>query len=471
MSNFSQDPNLFWLALFAVQEGLELVQNLENNKEYIPRYVSFPKISVFSNGFPHFSRNQAIFQDETPKNYSSLFSKELISELPSWLQLWEYVLRHDRLRMYYRVKNQEVSKNHSAKTYVFFALANLVERYIYVNQSASFHEDLFLPVYLEWENSIFLEELFFDVMIPLLLVQFDFDKMASSNGFLIQRMSEDIQLARSFHEYQTVAVHNIVIGAATHALILPNWGIKNEVILSKEIIFSGIEAYSQILENADLFLAAFRSVTGISSGYGQIIIKPHGWGDSWHASLPKVYETRIRKYPDYFENGAWLHKPQIVTEQVAQQCFNVLDSIIQNDSRKLEIAGERLNQAHLRRNEDDAILDITIGLETLLVEDSHSEITYRLSMRLAAINKIETFQNYDSNEIFQLCKKIYSYRSAVVHGSTKIDKKRLLKLSEKSEPIAAIDLGIALLRHVIFTLSQHPKYLDVKLIDDFILAD
>ena len=133
------------------------------------------------------------------------------------------------------------------------------------------------------------------------------------------------------------------------------------------------------------------------------------------------------------------------------------------------MACNRLNEGYLRRTEDDAILDITIGLEALLAHDNKTEITYRLAMRLAGLSKIEKFENYSPKDILRICKKIYDYRSAVVHGSHDTPKKRVITSDENTEPVPAVKLGLSLLRYAIRVLSSHKEFLDIKELDYYIL--
>jgi len=133
------------------------------------------------------------------------------------------------------------------------------------------------------------------------------------------------------------------------------------------------------------------------------------------------------------------------------------------------LACKRLNTAYLRRIEDDAILDIAIGLEALLANDSKGEITYRLAIRLASLTKVENFETYNAKEVFDICKKIYEYRSAVIHGSHDVQKKRVIKTQGQIEPVEAIKLGLALLRYTIRVLSKNKDLLDSKNMDYHLL--
>jgi len=122
----------------------------------------------------------------------------------------------------------------------------------------------------------------------------------------------------------------------------------------------------------------------------------------------------------------------------------------------------------LRRDESDSILDVTIGLEALLVPDSRSESTYKLAMRAAALCKLEPFEGYAPERIFSMCKRIYDFRSAVVHGGDKIEKERMIKIEDGKELLAVV-LGANLLRHVILSLCKRPDYFKPENLDNSLL--
>jgi hypothetical protein len=127
-----------------------------------------------------------------------------------------------------------------------------------------------------------------------------------------------------------------------------------------------------------------------------------------------------------------------------------------------------LNEAFLRANEEDSILDVTMGLETLLTSDNRTEITYKLAMRAAALSTIEQFEELSPEDVFKHCKKIYDYRSAVIHGSKEVQKKRIIKLAE-GEEIPIVRLGVKILRCVIKTLSHHVEYLNPQKLDKLLI--
>src|SRR5262249_29386363 len=83
--------------------------------------------------------------------------------------------------------------------------------------------------------------------------------------------------------------------------------------------------------------------------------------------------------------------------------------------------------------EDIDIVNALTALEALLLNDSKTELTYRLSMRVAHLLGVDAASR---REIFEDMKDFYDVRSAVVHGS-KIKPKHQTRM-EQSEMLREI---------------------------------
>jgi hypothetical protein len=90
-------------------------------------------------------------------------------------------------------------------------------------------------------------------------------------------------------------------------------------------------------------------------------------------------------------------------------------------------------------------------------------------MRMGALAGIAPFGGYSPETVFNLCKRVYDYRSSVVHGSRTSEKKRTIREHPEAEPVPAIMIGLTLLRHAIKTLALQPNLLDVKQVDALLL--
>ena len=457
-------PEIFEAVKSAVKDGLEKVRDLKERKVYITSYLDFPTMSYFASGLPFISTT--LFNG--PTDYSQAFLKEINTEsIKSFQQLSKLIPKYPALKRYFAFQEgEDISSRNSEFTRT---IAKLIDHYIHVNERTDFDEEAFLPIYIEWERCAFLDELPINILVPLIYITFDFEELELGEGVVIKQIPQPVQLARIGRKSGALANYECVTGAATHALVFTDWIIPNTNHIQRFLNLINAELFSNAIEKVDLFLAAFRVVTGVETGYSQLVSVPDFWGDRWEAHLPDVGVVSVKAYPEYFDNGGWLNKPPVINRIDCEQAFKVFKSLENNKSNKLFLATRRLNTAFLRNNEDDAILDITIGLESLLANDSHSEISYRLSLRLAGLSVLEKFEDKNPVDVFALCKKLYEYRSAVAHGSHEISKKRVITLQSDHEPAPAILRGISILRYAIRIISANPDLLDTKKLDNLLL--
>lgn len=457
----------------ALIDGLTLIDNfLAENKEKgywwnIEKYDEYPSMSYFDSGLPSFSNHNSDKID-----YSKILHKDSKCEkLDSWKSYYDYVCSSNKLIEFYGKQyfdNSDNKKSNSIwkKIYTYYVLSGFVDRYIHLNpDKTKFSEELFIKQFNKWFNSVIEEKLFVEICVPILFVNFDFDELKISDNVLIKKMDEKFQLSRHEKVSYTDSSKNTVAGAATHALILQNWTVENKHHDSRESILYEINSYNSIIEIIENFFAVFRVTTGVFSGFAQIVSRAIDWEDSTKGDLYHVNIVSTRKYPDFFDNYGWLNTPPIVKREDVIKTTEYFENVRNIKVNRIKLALSRLNTSYLRSREEDTILDITIAFETILTHDSQSEITYRLSSRVAALCLIKKFKDYDEFQVFEFCKKIYSFRSAVVHGdSNRIVKTRKIKVQENNE-IETIIISLELLRHVLGILIENPKFNDPMEID------
>lgn len=101
----------------------------------------------------------------------------------------------------------------------------------------------------------------------------------------------------------------------------------------------------------------------------------------------------------------------------------------------------------LRDDSEDAFLDILIGIEILLTDNEKSEVTYKLSIRVAYImSKLNKGNNVDYRIII---KELYKYRSFIVHGSSDKNKFSISKTLNKDCHSIALDIFKQTLKFII----------------------
>jgi len=198
----------------------------------------------------------------------------------------------------------------------------------------------------------------------------------------------------------------------------------------------------------DNFFAALRVVTGVETGYSQFVVRPSGWGRRWDADLPSVRVVSTRAYPDHFENYGWLREVSAISLKTLAQVSLVYRGLNEAKGNRMAIVARRLNAAHLRKDEADSILDVTIALEALLGDDVKTEMTHKLAMRVAALSVLEPFAEGNPSEVFGFVKKIYAYRSAIVHGSKNSETKRTVAYKGKEEiPAVTLEFSFFAIRY------------------------
>jgi len=453
----------------AVIEALDYLQKYieeANEKKYwwdIEKYSDYPTMDYFDSGLPRFSLYGADKID-----YSQILHKDSACEnFKSWIDYYNYVCSSEALiefygKQYFDDSLMEIWK----KVYTFYQLSHFACRHIYLNENKiSFNENIFTVQYEKWYKTISEKKLTIDFYIPILLTTFDFEEARISENIFIQKMDEKLQLSRNQKVSYIDSSKETVASAATHALVLTNWVVDNSNCSNREKILNELNSYNQIIDIVETFFSIFRVKTGVYSGFSQIVGIAKDWEDNAKADLYQTYVVSTRKYPDFFDNYGWLNKPQTSSLEDVAKISDYYSKVSGLKQNRTKLALSRLNTAYLRSREEDTILDITIAFETVLTHDVQTEITYRLASRVAALCSVRPFKDFSQFQVFEFCKKIYSYRSAVVHGDQKkIGKTKMIKTHENNE-IETISISIELLRHVIGILIDYPDFNDPIAID------
>ena len=478
MGNQICRPDIYDVLKDAVKDGLIKINEFEEKGGKFKRYNDFPEMSYFDSGMPRFSKS-SIFDDKGPVNFSATLG-EIIEpeELASWCQFSKIAIEDESLISYWETRDEDENNgdpmHHSVmfdfyrKSFMHDPIKSLVDRYIHTTQSKQYNEKTFLPIYMEWENSIFQDKLFFNILVPILCQTFDFNEIQITPKISIIKMNDNQQLSRNTQSLFIPSVNNALIGAATHAFLLKGWSIRNKTLRNRqENLYEGSN-YSNVINDIEQGFAALRIATGIETGYSQIVLQALGWGSSWMAYLPNTHVITVRAFPEKLEEYGWLRTPQSIDKGHLGIMPKIIEEMQKESNKSLSLAIKRLNAAYLRKDKEDTILDISIALEALFSDDNKSEMTHKLSMRIATLNNIKPFRNLSSQEVFELCKDIYAYRSAVVHGAKNAFKKSIVKINGAEANI--IQVALDLLRHSIQVICTHPKLNKPKEIDKCLLS-
>lgn len=156
-----------------------------------------------------------------------------------------------------------------------------------------------------------------------------------------------------------------------------------------------------------------------------------------------------------FEDGQWRADDiPTLTHEMAEDAKRLFLALTTSTEGKFRLARARINFAALRDSEEDAVIDATIALEALLASDSTQEMTHKLALRVGALSRLANYHKRPSR-VFQEIKKIYGYRSAVVHGQTKANHKREIRVTH-GEPVTAVVAAEEYAKLVMRLLLENP---------------
>jgi len=441
------------LLVDALRDGLQKVANYESAGGVVGNYTEWPTINIAHNGLPRITNGAYA----APKNYRALFTSFLgvverkidVEDLPPYSTYLEYIVKTPELLMRF-VPEKAVGTESEASLLSSFAISGvytLINRYVHILGS--------------WEK------LPIDIVIPVLCTNFQFESQVVAKNIELRRLTDKEHLARYRATGNHVSVHNEVLASATHALVLKNWEVKNTELVFNFNTLTAIQAYP--VEMINRFFAAFRIVSDIPIGYAQIVALANSWLIDPAANLPQMHGVTTRSYPASFEYYYWNTNPvpMITAEQMADisKVFKDLENANENS---LSLSTRRLNRCLVRESEEDSVLDVTIALEALLASDGNQEMTHKLALRVGALVGIGGDFDRSPKQAFADIKNIYKYRSAIVHGSHTVDKKRMVSIDEK-EKVPAQQLAIHYLRYILKVLIEFPEYRKPEVIDQKLL--
>nr|WP_281726597.1 HEPN domain-containing protein [Hafnia alvei] len=455
----------------ALKDGLAKVADAVSSKKHIATYHEWPLIHYKKNGLPSLSSSSYSGEKEYKRLFGPLEDDAINeSEIESFGDFLAFVTSNPVLESRFTLEqwNDTSSKSFSdldifKKFIICFFIKNAIERYIHKYNEFEYNEVNAEEIIHEMVNFIFWDTLPIDIVVPILFVNFDFNSYSLSDGIEIRRLTEKEHLARYNIKSYNVSVHELVLSSATHALVLKGWEVKNSPSIMDFDTLNNIRAYP--VELIDKFFASIRLVKNIDTGYAQVLSLSQSWIHHCKADLPHVMGTATRSYPTVFEDYYWnIDTVPLVTNDEVQKIGTIFDLLRESEENSIFLSVKRLNQCLVRDNEEDSVLDATIALEALLSDDSHQEMTHKLAMRVGALVSLDKSLGKSPQQAFKDIKKIYGYRSAIVHGSKALDKKRIIKLDDNMETTAHA-IAIVYLRFVLKVLLENPKYRNASLID------
>ena len=136
------------------------------------------------------------------------------------------------------------------------------------------------------------------------------------------------------------------------------------------------------------------------------------WVNCWPTSQGSVYTEEF----DLINTNNMLLKSSETKEKIATVCHAFL-SLSSKQQEKLYIPLTRLNNALIRKDFRNKVIELGIAIESIIINDSDEkgELTYKIQLRAAKL--LGANASYaERKEIQLLFKKLYNYRSTIVHG-------------------------------------------------------
>jgi hypothetical protein len=137
---------------------------------------------------------------------------------------------------------------------------------------------------LPLERKIYQRTLEIEVIIPIIFLDFEFDKFQLTENAYVVKMTNEMQMGRAQTKYTgNDGIDTGALSGCTHALVLTGWYIETEHYWVSANVQS-----PAIMDRIDRFFASIRMVKNVATGYAQLIQNAVGWAHSYIASLPEI---------------------------------------------------------------------------------------------------------------------------------------------------------------------------------------
>ncbi|WP_146192660.1 HEPN domain-containing protein [Streptomyces sp. A244] len=298
-------------------------------------------------------------------------------------------------------------------------IAEIAARHAHL-RGFEFDEEYTRSRYLEMEAWWQSESLPVTLVVPLINISFEDDAVHISENISIERISDSDHLARvaGLVAYQR---DEWAIRACTHAVLIRNEVTVNWPQSMGSEQWAGNFPYAKL----DQVIQAVSVASMQPTGYYQVAYLPEGWSPGYVGQLALTrHAFKVDRKSQKLDTSS--EAPSDVLDSEKANDIALLFDALQGANDQTTLAARRLQLASLREDELDEIVDLCVGIEALLGGTQAGETTYKLAVRGAAVLARKGFR--DSAKVADLIKKVYAYRSYIVHGQAKHAKKRLVAM-------------------------------------------
>lgn len=466
----------------ALIEGIGLLQKKEDEIERKRKmflfssfdYYKFGEIGQFDSGVIKYDSHGGKF-----KYQSVIDLKEDINQLTSWTEYHNFIKENKFFKSYYDLSEfgniPEESKEFTLNFFTKIAIQGILDSYIYLNERRmSVNKSLIDQLVVEHLDRIFVETIDFNIWIPIIFTNFDCDRYDFSNRISIRKIPTEFQIARNAYvdDFRNSQVNKLLIQGCSHALVIKGFKSKNLIANSFHQDFVKAVEAEDFKKTLETLMGAINIASKEQIFYYQVFAHSESCLIGRYADIESVNTIYIdEEIPEYLSDYGWLRTPKLISINELDNAKLLFNSISSSKNSKIEFATRKLISASYRNKSEDALLDATIGLESILSNDSKAEITYRLSMRGGFVCRLNQLGDFTPSQIRDCLKRIYAYRSAIVHGAKESDKskKSLIEINGKSFHCNFFALEI--LRHSLKFFIDNPQFMDLKELENRILNE
>ena len=447
------DPDLYSATVDAIAEAQERIDALLDEGRPMPKGHKVGSISSCASGLPKIDTPLS----DNYVDYSHVFGLQGggyypvgYDELPKLQVLFEVARSIPRIREHTFLDNPKMRDERFFQIDIANLAHDTLDRLLHT-VGRDYSADDLLNTYCELERGLLWEKAPVELYVPLAITKVSSnDVVPLGPNVRIERMTDDLSLARMPEYEYAMTAHPRVLQAARHAIVISNLVLDNQ---SRYVLFTQNEEFYP-RERIEQALEALRAAAGVDTGYAQIFMRPLGWAWDFRAHLPPVVTgASTRRYPDIFDRQWWDREDLAIIEPAQLDTAASIFQALETKPRRLGLAASRLSAAMLREDEADSILDLCIGLEALLGDESPGDTTYKLGLRTAAVMALAEDPSDPAVAVRDI-KRIYSYRSAIAHGREP-GKTKTLTTGQSSRP--TVDAAREYLASAIRLLASQPE--------------
>lgn len=445
----------------------QLIENSSFGFLNMPKHDNYPTFSIYEDSFPSFDKYPKNYENKI--NYADILTKDKNDEqIVALSNLLKSYNNYKRLSSYYEINDWSPPDPEIKEQIKIDLFKNRLLKLVdYVLHQPKSNRNTVKKKTIElWLNSIYHDNLDYEIVVPIIYHNSEFDSFKISSKIRIEKISSEIQLSRNIEVPKNLTVNTDVIGAANYALVLSDF--------VKTVNNSNYYEHENKLEKKiDDALVAVEDVFSIlnlvkdnSVGYCQVIADPINHQYDWFGEIIKRKIFGIKRYPQEYDAKKHQEK-HLFTKSDLYQIKKLYSKSI--NLKQIKLAKRKLLDSELRDSIDDKTLDLATAFESLL-SDTKDTIKYKIALRSAAICKMQRHPNFDVIQVRDIVKKFYDFRSDIIHGSQNSYAKNKTITIPTYPTMNTYTIARVLLKHIIKFFIEYPDYLDVQKIDEYLLT-